>query len=89
MHCIGCHRAGGLGIMPLTTYQETRPWAPAIRVVVLRKNMPPWIAENHLGLTSGDKPLSPAEIETIVRWVETGAVEDDRPSRSGKEKKKK
>src|SRR4029453_5823744 len=29
--CVGCHAPGGKGPMPLTTYEEARPWARAIR----------------------------------------------------------
>ena len=74
-NCQGCHSLGRLGPMPLTTYEETRPWAAAIRAVVVNKKMPPWINDAHPGLFGEDGRLSQAEVETIVRWVESGAPE--------------
>ena len=29
-HCQSCHRPGEVAPMPLVTYEQTRPWAPAI-----------------------------------------------------------
>jgi hypothetical protein len=61
--------------MSLITYDETRPWAKAIRERVITRNMPPW----HLDKTTGiqkfqnDISLSDEQIATIVRWVDTGA----------------
>jgi hypothetical protein len=39
--CVECHRAGEPAPMPLTTYQEARPWAKAIKQAVLQHVMPP------------------------------------------------
>ena len=61
--------------MPFTTYEETRPWAAAIRAVVVNKKMPPWINESHPGLFGDDGRLSQVEVDTIVAWVEDGAPE--------------
>src|SRR6266516_4156967 len=44
-HCQGCHHPGDIGPMPLQTYEQSRPWAKAIRSAVLRKKMPPWFAD--------------------------------------------
>lgn len=49
-HCEVCHRTaraniGGLTApMPLTTYEEVRPWARAIVRAVQSRQMPPWLA---------------------------------------------
>ena len=40
--CQGCHRAGQMGPMALTSYEEVRPWARAIRTKVVERSMPPW-----------------------------------------------
>ena len=40
--CEECHRKGTAAPMSLATYQETRPWAKAIRERVVTRNMPPW-----------------------------------------------
>jgi len=44
-HCVTCHRAGEVAPMSLVTYEETRPWARAIKARVLTREMPPWFAD--------------------------------------------
>jgi len=63
--------------MPFLTYQQVRPWAKAIRESVALKKMPPWFAEPGFGPFSNDRSLSPAEIDTLVRWADAGAPEGD------------
>lgn len=63
--------------MPLLTYQQTRPWAKAIREAVLLKKMPPWFAEPGYGPFSNDRTLTREEIDTLVRWADGGAPEGD------------
>jgi len=72
-HCQECHRPGQMAPMPLRTYEETRPWAKAIREQVRSRKMPPWPADPCCGHFSNDRSLSGAETETIARWTETGA----------------
>lgn len=74
-NCQGCHSPGHLGPISLVTYEETRPWAPQIRAMVAREKMPPKIAESHIGLFDDGGRLSPGEADTIVRWVDEGALE--------------
>lgn len=76
-HCQSCHRAGEIGPMPLLTYDQARPWAKAIREAVLTKRMPPWFADPNHGRYSNDRSLSQAEIETLVKWADSGAPEGD------------
>ena len=61
--------------MSFLTYAETRPWAKSIRSAVLQKNMPPWFADPAHGEFSNDRRLSKTEIDTLVKWVDSGAVE--------------
>ena len=63
--------------MPLTTYSEVRPWAKSIRQMVRSKAMPPWFADPCCGKFANDRSLTPAEIESIVRWVDAGAPAGD------------
>ncbi len=63
--------------MPFLTYQQTRPWARAIREAVLLKKMPPWFAEPGYGPFSNDRTLTKEEIDTLVRWADAGAPEGD------------
>jgi hypothetical protein len=61
--------------MAFVTYAETRPWAKAIREAVITRKMPPWFADPRYGHFSNDRSLSASEIETLVNWTETGALE--------------
>src|SRR5262245_58262698 len=73
--CERCHRANGVGPMPLTTYQEVRPWARAIQRKTAAREMPPWYIEKNVGIQrfKNDPSLSDEEIAKIPRWVERGA----------------
>src|SRR5438132_1541691 len=47
--CENCHRPnGGLAPMPLTTYDEVRPWARAIKLRTSKREMPPWFIEKNV-----------------------------------------
>src|SRR5262245_50820175 len=61
--------------MSLTTYQEVRPWAKAIRERVITRNMPPWHLDKTVGIQrfQNDRSLSDEQINTIVKWVDSGA----------------
>jgi hypothetical protein len=61
--------------MPFETYNQTRPWARAIKEQVLLRKMPPWFADPHYGRFGNDPSLSPGEIKTIAAWVDAGAPE--------------
>jgi hypothetical protein len=76
-HCVSCHRNGGPAPMALITYDETRPWAKAIRDEVVERRMPPWGAVKGFGDFRNDASLSEPEIEMLVLWVEGGAPKGD------------
>lgn len=71
--CISCHREGGLAPMPLTTYEQVRPWAKAIKYEILSRRMPPWDAVKGYGAFRNDLSLSQDDIAKISSWVEGGA----------------
>ena len=77
--CQNCHRPDGAGPMPLTTYEEVRPWARSIktRVSVGPKAgvMPPWYVEKNIGIQEykNDPSLSDREIALIAKWADSGA----------------
>ncbi len=75
-HCAGCHRESGAAFS-LTTYDDARPWAKAIRDEVLGRRMPPWGPVKGVGEFHGDPSLSLPEIDLFVAWVEGGAPEGD------------
>ena len=68
--CAGCHHDGGFGPMPLTTYEEARSQAKAIREEVLARRMPPWQAAPGYGDFANDASLSPLEIELLTSWTD-------------------
>ena len=67
--CLACHTENNLGF-PLTTYEETRPWARAIEEEVLRRHMPPWRAVPGYGDFVNSAGLTHRETQFIVAWVE-------------------
>jgi hypothetical protein len=65
--------------MSLVTYEETRPWAKAIRQRVISRQMPPWHIDPTVGVSEfkNDMSLSEAQIRTIAQWVDAGAPGGD------------
>jgi hypothetical protein len=76
-NCQVCHRPGEIGPMSFLAYEETRPWAMAIKAAVLSRKMPPWFADPHVGHFSNERKLADAEIKTLVSWANGGAPEGD------------
>ncbi len=72
-HCQACHREGEMAPMPLVTYEQTRPFAPAIAAAASQRKMPPWFAEPGIGHFSNDPSLSPEEIATLAAWEKASA----------------
>jgi len=77
--CENCHRANSMAPMSLVTYEETRPWAKAIKERVVTRNMPPWHLDKTVGIQhfQNDISLSDAQIALIARWVDAGAPQGD------------
>ena len=77
--CQQCHRPDSVAPMSLLTYEETRPWARAIKArTALRSKrgaMPPWFLEKDIGIQhyKNDPSLSEEEIEKIAAWADSGA----------------
>ncbi|MBK9314894.1 MAG: thiol-disulfide isomerase [Acidobacteria bacterium] len=76
-NCMSCHRPGEIAPMSLMSYKEVRPWAKSIRERVSDRTMPPWSADPNHGEFKNDARLSAQEIDTIVKWVESGAIKGD------------
>src|SRR5262245_45720838 len=78
--CQNCHRPSGVAPMPLTTYDEVRPWARAIKnrtgLGPRAGVMPPWYIEKNVGIQhyKDDISLSDIEIATVAKWADTGAA---------------
>lgn len=71
--CATCHRPGEIGPMALLTYDQTRPYAKAIKRSVTTRTMPPWHADSSKVEYRDDISLTDEQIQTIARWVDSGA----------------
>jgi hypothetical protein len=77
--CENCHRANGVAPMSLSTYEEVRPWARAIKqrtgIGPRAGVMPPWYVEREIGIQhfKNDPSLSEEEIALIAKWADSGA----------------
>jgi mono/diheme cytochrome c family protein len=81
-NCVACHKPGNIAPMSLNTYEGARAWAMSIRAAVIAKKMPPWVTEKHLGHAREEGTLTAQEIDTIAKWVESGAPDGEaRPVR--------
>lgn len=79
-NCQVCHRPSGPNMsgmvapMSFMSYQEVRPWAKSIARQVKAGTMPPWFASTEFnGIFELERRLTEEEIDTIVRWAESGA----------------
>ena len=75
--CVSCHRAGGPGPFPLTTYDEVRRRATQIAQVTRSRFMPPWKVEPGVGHFVGQRQLDDKAIAAIEQWAKSGAPEGD------------
>ena len=77
--CQSCHHPGTAAPMSLITYEDVRPWAKSIKARVAAREMPPWHLDKTVGIRDfkNDISLSDADISTITRWVDNGAVQGD------------
>jgi hypothetical protein len=77
--CETCHRVGTNAPMALTTWQEARPWAKAIKARVVARNMPPWHIDKSVGIQEfqNDRSLNDAQVALIAKWVDGGALQGD------------
>jgi hypothetical protein len=71
--CVTCHRPGEVAPMALVSYEDVRPWAKSIRLKTASREMPPWGADPRFGTFKDDRSLSAGEIDTITKWVDSGA----------------
>ncbi len=64
-------------VLSLTSFEEARPWAKAIKEEVLERRMPPFAAVKGFGDIRDDQALTQDEIHLISDWVEGGSPEGD------------
>jgi len=77
--CQECHQPNSIAPMSLITYKDARPWAKSIRERVITRQMPPWHIDPSVGVQKfkNDMSLTDDQVETIVHWVDDGALEGD------------
>jgi hypothetical protein len=77
--CLNCHRVGGAGPMPLTTFEEVSPFVGLIMYKTGLKDkmgaMPPYYIERDSGIQNykSNPSLSEEQIAMIEEWVVNGA----------------
>ena len=81
--CQNCHRDGGVGPMPLVSYDQVAPFAGLIEYKTgLRDRagaMPPWYVEKDIGIQAykDDPSLSDTELAAISTWARSGTPKGD------------
>ena len=81
--CQNCHREGGVGPMPLVTYEQVAPFAGLIEYKTgLRDRagaMPPWYMEKDIGIQDYkfDPSLNDEEIAAISNWPRGSTIKGD------------
>ena len=71
--CVSCHRPGENGPFSLTTYQQSKTWAAAIKQYTSRRVMPPWKPVKGFGDFLDSNTLSDSQIAVLARWADLGA----------------
>src|SRR5688572_15107331 len=80
--CQRCHRPDSVAPMSLLTYEESRPFARAMKQRTAMRDapwgrgaMPPWFVERNLGVQrfKEDPSLSDEEIALFAAWADNGA----------------
>jgi hypothetical protein len=74
--CLSCHHAGGIGTFSMEDGMTAAIYAGSIRSSVLERRMPPFPMNADGACQEWDDPawLSQEEIDTIVAWVDAGAL---------------
>ncbi len=77
-NCQGCHRPGEVAPFSLLDYESAWLFSQHIRSAVRSRYMPPWLPERGEGVRFlNERGLTEHEIETITRWVDSGARKGD------------
>jgi hypothetical protein len=71
--CQACHRTDGIAPMSFETYEQTRPYAEAIKNTTQEKTMPPWFADPKIGKFSNDPSLTAEQIAILKAWADAKA----------------
>lgn len=72
--CVQCHIKGNIGSWAMTGHTKVKAMASMIEEVVLTRRMPPWDADPQIGKFANDSALTVAQAQTLLRWVNQGAL---------------
>ena len=77
--CQVCHQPNSIAPMSLISFADAKKFASAIKTKVAERTMPPWHIDPNIGIRDfkNDRSLSDEQIQTIVKWVDSGAPEGD------------
>ncbi|MFO0625272.1 MAG: hypothetical protein U0325_06595 [Polyangiales bacterium] len=73
--CVGCHRAGAIGTLPLDTWTDAADFAPDLATEVRARRMPPTLlhpAATCRPLRDAPSALRDDEYATVLRWINAG-----------------
>ena len=59
----------------MLTYEDARPWALAMKQMVVTRAMPPWFEDGHTEKFENNRSLTQAQIDTIAAWVGCGRAQ--------------
>ncbi len=76
-NCTVCHHTGGIGNMPLMTYDDAFAFQAEIELYVSNGWMPPWIADTSFQHYYDERTLTTYERTTILDWIAGGSPEGD------------
>jgi len=76
-NCTECHRAGEIGPMSFTTYEEVANQGAFIDYVTQSGVMPPWTPDHNYTELVGERYLTDEEKQLISDWVAGGMSEGD------------
>ena len=73
-HCVACHRQGGIAPWAMTDANMVQGWSRMMREVLMTQRMPPGRIDPHAGLpVSNAADITPAQLQTLVHWIDAGA----------------
>jgi mono/diheme cytochrome c family protein len=77
-NCQSCHHPGDIAPFSLMDYASAKPWADQIKLMTQTHQMPPWKPIAGCGDFANTRMISQADIDTIAKWVSSGAPEGNR-----------
>ena len=74
-NCTSCHRVGGGAPFSMLSYADAVPWAITMKTAIEDNEMPPWAPDTSYMHFFNERPLTIADRNTILAWIDDGALE--------------